>query len=249
LPSAAVVRLEPEATLSIRPGASGAWCYLAVAGHIDVSPTLGSVATHVRTGIGGIDGRMLAPGDLLPVRAPRDIQPAVARIEAPWLERSGDVIRVVLGPQSDYFSADQIAAFLAGPWTVSDRSDRMAYLLDGRPLVHAKGFNIVSDGIVMGAIQVPGEGKPLVLMADRPPTGGYPKIATIIGADLGRIAQFRPGTRFRFTAVSVAEAVKARRDEAEALAVQIKLEPLIRTHFTSEYLLTRNLVDGVTDGR
>ena len=124
-------------------------------------------------------------------------------IAAPWLDRPLDTIRVVLGPQHDYFADDQIAAFLAGPWTVSAKVDRMAYYLDGPRLTHARGYNIVSDGIAMGAIQVPGDGRPIVLMADRQSTGGYPKIATIIGPDLGRLAQARPGAVFRFAAVSI----------------------------------------------
>jgi allophanate hydrolase subunit 2 len=131
----------------------------------------------------------------------------------------------VLGPQHDYFADDQIAAFLAGPWSVSTKGDRMAYFLDGPQLTHARGYNIVSDGIATGTIQVPGDGRPIVLMADRQSTGGYPKIATIIGPDLGRMAQARPGTRFGFEAVSIAEAVAARREEAAVLARRIVAEP------------------------
>ncbi len=104
---------------------------------------------------------------------------------APWLERDPSVIRVVLGPQDYYFASDQIAAFLERPWMVSPRGDRMACFLDGVPLTHEKGHDIVSDGVAMGAIQVPGNGLPIILMADRQSTGGYPKIATVIGPDLG----------------------------------------------------------------
>jgi biotin-dependent carboxylase-like uncharacterized protein len=246
LPSAVVLPLVPEARLAVRPGPWGAWCYLAVAGSIDVPPVLGSVATHTRSGLGGIGGRGLAAGDLLPIAAARAGAPP-AMIEAPWLAPGDDVIRVVLGPQDDYFSRDQIDAFLAGPWTVSARSDRMAYLLEGPRLAHAKGFNIVSDGIALGAIQVPGEGRPVVLMADRQPTGGYPKIATVIGADLGRLAQLRPGARFRFAAVSIEAAVAARRALAAALNAPPALAPLLRTDLPSEFLLGLNLIDGVTD--
>jgi allophanate hydrolase subunit 2 len=152
----------------------------------------------------------------------------------------------VLGPQDDYFTAQAIEAFLAGPWRITPRSDRMAYLLEGPRLAHAKGYNIVSDGIAFGAIQVPGEGQPVVLMADRQPTGGYPKIANVIGADLGKLAQLRPGTEISFAAVSVAEAVAARRDAAALLRKPPALKPLVRTDFPSEFLLGLNLVDGVT---
>jgi allophanate hydrolase subunit 2 len=125
----------------------------------------------------------------------------------------------------------------------------MACFLDGTPLSHAKGHDIVSDGVAMGAIQVPGNGLPIILMADRQSTGGYPKIATVIGPDLGRLAQVQGGGRIAFAAVSVAEAVAARRTEAEALRGEIPREPLLRTDFPAEFLLGLNLVGGVTDGR
>jgi 5-oxoprolinase (ATP-hydrolysing) subunit C len=246
--SPALVHLTPRSTLAIRAGAEGAWCYVAMAGHIEVAPTLGSVSTHTRSQIGGLHGRGLAAGDGLTVTMPRIVEPEIANIVAPWLERGDDPIRVVLGPQDDYFAPDQIAAFLRGPWTLSSRSDRMAYILDGTPLTHAKGFNIVSDGVAMGAIQVPGNGCPTVLMADRQPTGGYPKIANVIGVDLVRLAQVRPGARIAFRAVDIAEAVDLRRAEAGALAVPIVREPLIRTDLSSEFLLARNLVGGVSAG-
>ena len=171
--------------------------------------------------------------------------PSLGAIFAAWLDRPANTVRVVLGPQHDYFADDQIAAFLAGPWSVSAKSDRMACFLEGPRLTHARGYNIVSDGIAMGAIQVPGDGRPIVLMADRQSTGGYPKIATIIGPDLGRLAQARPGTAFRFEAVSIAQAVAARREEAALLARGIVAEPLVRTHLSSEFLLGLNLIDGV----
>jgi 5-oxoprolinase (ATP-hydrolysing) subunit C len=244
--SPAIIRLTPQSRLSVRAGTRGAWCYVAVAGEIVVAPTLGSAATHTRSRIGGLDGRALSAGDVLPVSNPQVLEPAIAVISAPWLEREGEDIRVVLGPQDDYFAADQVARFLAGPWALSSRSDRMAYILEGPQLTHAKGFNIVSDGVAMGAIQVPGNGQPVVLMADRQPTGGYPKIANVISADLGRLAQMRPGAQLRFRAVDVDAAVQARKDEAAALARPIERQPLIRTELTSEFLLATNLVGGVS---
>ena len=246
LPPAVVLNLDEGAVLKIRAGNRGSWCYLALAGRLSGVPkVLGSHATHTRTGFGGVNGRAIMSGDRLGFAPSGSSQPSISAIVAPWLDRPIDTIRVVLGPQHDYFAEDQIAAFLAGPWTVSARSDRMAYFLDGPRLTHARGFNIVSDGIARGAIQVPGDGRPIVLMADRQSTGGYPKIATIIGADIGRLAQARPGTAFRFAVVSIDEAVSARRDEAALLARGIVVEPLLRTHLTSEFLLGLNLIDGV----
>ncbi|AWN35520.1 biotin-dependent carboxyltransferase family protein [Methylobacterium radiodurans] len=245
LPPAVALTLRPGTTLSIRAGRSGAWCYLAVAGRIDVPPVLGSTATHTRSRLGGLDGRALAPGDGLTVAEARAALGEPAMLRAPWLDRPPGTIRVVLGPQDDAFAPAEVAAFLDRDWTVSPRGDRMACFLDGTPLVHARGHDIVSDGVAPGAIQVPGQGLPIVLMADRQPTGGYPKIATVIGADLGRLAQGQAGTRLRFRAVSHAEAVEARRAEAAALEPPVVLEPVVRTAFSSEFLLGRNLIDGV----
>jgi biotin-dependent carboxylase-like uncharacterized protein len=246
LPSGCVLAtLEPGAVLKIRAGQSGAWCYLAIAGSLAVPEVLGSHATHTRTGFGGVDGRALHVGDTLRLEPSGVSAAPLGVFAAPWLDRPPGRIRVVLGPQDDYFAEDQIAAFCDGPWRVSTKADRMAFFIDGPTLTHARGYNIVSDGIAMGAIQVPGNGRPIVLMADRQSTGGYPKIATVIGPDLGRLAQTRAGAEFRFEIVSVEQAVAARRAEAAALAGGIVVEPLLRTNLTSEFLLGLNLIDGV----
>ncbi|PTM40011.1 biotin-dependent carboxyltransferase family protein [Bosea sp. 124] len=249
LPPAVVARLEPGARLKLRAGPAGVWCYLAVAGGLALPQVLGSGATHARTGMGGLEGRMLQAGDRLPVGMATTGDTPAGVIVAPPLERPAGTIRVLLGPQDDYFAADQITAFLAGPWTVSARGDRMACFLEGERLSHKLGFNIPSDGVAMGAIQVPGEGQPIVLMADRQSTGGYPKIATVIGADLGRLAQARPGTQLAFRAVSHAQAVQARAEEHAFLTSPIAIEPLTRSLFSSEFLLGLNLVDGWVDAR
>ncbi len=247
LPTACALTLEPGQSLAIRAGSTGAWGYLTVAGRIDVPPVLGSTATHTRSALGGLGGRGLRAGDRIPVALGRVGDGAPQGLIAPWLERDPSVIRVVLGPQDYYFASDQIAAFLERPWMVSPRGDRMACFLDGVPLTHEKGHDIVSDGVAMGAIQVPGNGLPIILMADRQSTGGYPKIATVIGPDLGRLAQVQGGSQIVFRAVSVAEAIAARRTEAEALRSELRREPLLRTDFTPEFLLSINLIDGVTD--
>ncbi|RXT51261.1 urea amidolyase [Bosea sp. Tri-44] len=247
LPPAVVVAVEPGAKLKLRAGQAGAWCYLAVPGGFDVPQVLGSAATHTRTGIGGIEGRGLMIGDRLAIGGASPAEVETGQIIAPLLERPAEAIRVILGPQDDYFAPDQIADFLAGPWTISARGDRMACFLEGPKLSHLLGYNIASDGIAMGAIQVPGEGQPIVLMADRQSTGGYPKIATIIGPDLGRLAQARPGTSLRFHVATHAEAVAARAAEQAFLSAAIPVEPLVRKRFSSEFLLSLNLVDGWVD--
>ncbi len=241
------LRLEPGGRLAIRAGVSGAWCYLAVAGTIDVPAVLGSRATHIRSGLGGLGGRGLGAGDRLAISGARRVIETVSAIDAGVLEADGGPIRVVLGPQADHFTDDQIAAFLEREWRLSPRSDRMAYALEGPPLGHARGHDIVSDAVAHGAIQVPGSGLPFVLMADRQPTGGYPKIATVIGADLGRMAQIRPGGTVRFRAVTSDEAVAARRTLADRLTRPVRSTPMVRGELSTADLIGRDLVSGVVD--
>jgi 5-oxoprolinase (ATP-hydrolysing) subunit C len=128
---------------------------------------------------------------------------------------------VVLGPQDDEFSDEAKALLLDSDWKISSTSDRMGYRLEGPVIKHLHGHNIVSDGTVDGSIQVPGSGAPIVLMPDRGTTGGYPKIATVISVDLGRLAQISPGTAFRFKAVGMAEA----QDEAKKFADLVRSLP------------------------
>ena len=158
--------------------------------------------------------------------------------DPPVVGRAGRV-RVVLGPQADRFTAAGLAAFLEADWRVLPESDRMAYRLDGPAIEHAAGFNILSDGIVRGSIQVPGTGRPLVMQADHQTTGGYPKIATVISADTGALAQLAPGRRVRFVAVTAAQARAARVTWPPTLLGSGQL--------TSGQLLAHNLVSGVVD--
>jgi len=241
LPPACLFALPPGARLVLRAGASGAWCYLAIGAHLDLPSALGSLATHARSGIGP---KPLAAGDAPPLLDIGVAPVGPHSIEAPWLRADDAPIRVMVGPQDDYFPRETIAAFLAAEWRVGARSDRMAYALEGPRLNHARGHDIVSDGAAMGAIQVPGSGAPFVLMADRQPTGGYPKIATVIGADLGRIAQLRPGDSLRFRAVGRGEAVAARAALKEKLATGTALTPLLR-EAPMEKLMVENLIGGV----
>ncbi|MCJ2020654.1 biotin-dependent carboxyltransferase family protein [Methylobacterium sp. E-065] len=223
----------------------GLRAYLAVAGGFAVAPMLGSVSTHTRTRLGGLAGEALAAGDLLPLRAP---VPAGRPLTLPLVHRPrlGGPIRVVLGPQADGFTPEGIHTFLSAPYTLSARADRMGCHLDGPAIAHADGFNIVSDGIVNGSIQVPGHGRPLILLADRHTTGGYPKIATVISADFGRLAQVRPGEAIRFEAVSVEAAQALAREARRALAAQLAaLVPAGGGDLDSGFLLACNLVGGV----
>jgi biotin-dependent carboxylase-like uncharacterized protein len=244
LAPACVLALSPGERLTIRPGAAGSWCYVAPFGGFDAPPVLGSVATHVRSGLGGLEGRALRAGDALPVDGLAAAPTATMRLEAPWLARPAAPTRILLGPQDDYFTPEAIDALLGARWRISPRSDRMAYALEGPRLKHARGHDIVSDGVAFGAIQVPGDGAPLILMADRQPTGGYPKIANVIGADIGALAQMRPGKEIVFAHVTLDEAVAARRALAETIGAGVRLAPL-HDALSTELLMSNNLVDGV----
>lgn len=203
LGQAARITLQPGQRLAATPGASGVFSYLAVAGGLATPPVLCSRATHTRAHLGGIDGRVLRDGDRLPLSATSFSRQANATITAPWLAGDPQPLRVVQGPQDDYFTADALATFFASEFRVSRRTDRMAYRLDGPNIAHARDFNIVSDGIAPGAIQIAGDGQPLVLMADHPPTGGYPKLGHLIRADIARLAQMRAGAVCRFAPIEV----------------------------------------------
>ncbi len=240
------------AKIDIGAARDGLFMYLAIAGGLDVPADLGAVATHMRAGIGGIAGRNLRSGDRLPCRSTNPAGSDQELGPAHSLGATDGPVRVMLGPQDDYFSAAGLATFLGEPYTVSPQADRMGFRLTGPKIEHGpKGYNIVSDGIATGSIQVPGMGEPLILLADRQTTGGYPKIATVITADLGRLAQMRPGTTLRFKAVTRAEAVAVLAAErAELEAFRAHLRPQSGTiGLTSERLLSLNLIDGWTNGR
>jgi antagonist of KipI len=180
--------------------------YVAVAGGIDTPPALGSRATYLRGQLGGLGGRAIKKDDRLPLGPPPPIR--AARVRGDRLpDYSGEaVVRVVLGPQDDRFTARGVAAFLGGLYEMLPQSDRMGARLRGPWIEHVKGHDIISDGVPLGGIQVVGDGQPIVLLVDRQSTGGYTKIATICSFDIGRVGQVKPGQRLRFRQVTVAAA-------------------------------------------
>lgn len=202
----------------VGPVKRGLRFYLAVEGGFAVEPVLGSRSTHARTGIGGFEGRKLKAGDALPLARPVASPGGERRFDPALLPPVPERLRVVLGPQEDYFTPAGIATFLTSDYTVARDADRMGCRLEGPAIEHAKGHNIISDGMPLGGIQVPGNGQPIVLMRDRQTTGGYPKIACVIGPDLAALAQKRPGETVRFAAVAGEEAARIARESARSTA-------------------------------
>lgn len=204
------VRLKAGDTLGLGTARRGVRAYLAVSGGIELPPALGSRSTYVRGRLGGLEGRPLKKSDLLPTGAPVGSLDALegrrVRGELVPSYSNEPEVRVVLGPQADRFTPDGIAAFLQGAYEMLSQSDRMGARLRGSRIAHARGHDIISDGIPLGGIQVVGDGQPVILLVDRQSTGGYTKIATVCSFDIGRVGQVRPGERLRFRSVSVEQA-------------------------------------------
>ena len=225
--------------------------YLAVAGGLALAPFMGSLSTYARAGIGGFEGRKLAAGDVLPLTLERAPPGDDRRLGTPFDYGSGP-IRVIWGPQDDYFSARGRKTFVESEYRVSKEADRMGIRFEGPIIEHAVhvdkgGADIISDGIGPGAIQVPGAGLPIALLADRQTVGGYPKIATVASVDLPRLGRLLPGQTVRFTPVPVEEAERLRRDQEARLARAIaELKPARPPGgIDLARLYEENLIDGV----
>jgi antagonist of KipI len=203
----------------------GTRAYLAIAGGWQLPLVMGSRSTYLRAGLGGYQGRALREGDRLPVGS---WSPASRELAEQLRQRQGSgvfaamdwgvtaellpayhsapVIRAMRGNHFDLFSAKSREAFFSEPFRVTPQSDRMGYRLDGPSLTLSQPYELISEAVSFGTVQVPAEGKPIVLLADRQTTGGYPKIAQIATVDLPVIAQTKPGDLIRFTEVGRGEA-------------------------------------------
>lgn len=197
---------------ALRVGAIQNGCaYLSIAGGALLPEAMGSQSTYVRVAVGGLNGRALTTGDSFDGPAnPVDVSTRELQSTQPFEWPAGPV-RVIAGPQSDHFTADALDALVGTMWTTTAEQDRMGVRLSGQRLTHltAAHADITSDGIAPGTIQVPGNGLPIVLLADCHTVGGYPKIATVITADLPRMAHMPPGTSFQFQLVDHAQAARA----------------------------------------
>jgi antagonist of KipI len=196
---------------------SGMWAYLAISGGVLSKPVLGSSSTYLRGPFGGLDGRQLQAGDMLrsgtPSRSLNDLAARTLPTDARPLYGDNPILDVIMGPQEKYFTEESAAKFISQEYVVSPTSDRMGYRLEGGKLTHRNKTELISEGMTMGAIQVPSNGQPIVMMADSPTTGGYPKIGTVASADLPLLAQCVPGkSKIRFRKTTVAKAQKKYRE-------------------------------------
>jgi biotin-dependent carboxylase-like uncharacterized protein len=242
------VRLNRGEVVRIGSLTGGAVLYVAVEGGFDIAPVLGSQSTYIRGGFGGWHGRALQAGDHLPLareRASDRLDHRLESLELGWPKR----FRALLGPQREMFSERELANFFSTEFVVSPDTDRVGMRLHG-PLVHdPRGVQMVSDAVAPGSVQVPGSGLPIVLLADRQTTGGYPKIATVISADLPALGRVPIGARIGFELITLEAAQALRRSlDAEYESFHDRLIPLLPDAAHVEpRLLDSNLISGVVD--
>jgi antagonist of KipI len=200
------VEVKAGATLPLGPTRSGARCYLAVRGGIDAPKAMGSASVHLLTGVGG---RALRAGDVLGVGNGAIRQP---RWKTPWKTHTGmnacAALRVTDGPQAEWFGGE----LYAGSWSVAEESDRMGLRLRG-PAIPSPPGHMITEGVPLGAVQVPPGGQPIILFVEHQTTGGYPKPANVISADFTRLGQLRPRDEVRFERVSMDRALDLLRDQ------------------------------------
>ncbi len=213
-----ICQAKPGDTLSFAGVATGCRAYISTAGGFTVKPVMGSTSTYLRGKLGGYDGRALKAGDILTTG--RSSHPTPSKEFVLPVEYRPDYahsIRVILGPQDDAFTQKGIETFLSAEYTVTNEADRMGYRFDGPKIEHKNGADIISDGIALGAIQVPAHGTPIIMLADHQTTGGYTKIANVISVDIPSVAQKKPGDKIRFNRISIEEAQHLYRQREEKL--------------------------------
>lgn len=200
---------------------NGCRSYIAFSGAIEVPIIMGSKSTFTRGKMGGFEGRALKQGDILTIGEPNKPLSSLAGKEIQedlYDYRNNIELRVILGPQEDAFTEKGLGTFLNREYKVTNECDRMGYRLDGEKIEHKDGGDIISDGIAMGAIQVPSHGNPVIMMADRQTTGGYTKIGNVISVDLPKVAQAKPGDKITFKKIELKEAHKLLKDVEDKIA-------------------------------
>lgn len=230
-------------------GASTGTAYLAISGGIDCPLVLKSYSTYTRASIGGINGRNLQVGDRFHASS-ISLDGVKDRQGEPWVY-SQDPIRMISGPQDDAFTDEVRSTLVNSSYQVLQGTDRMGMRLSGEKLTHVepKAADIISDGMIPGAMQVPASGDPIILLADSQTVGGYPKIGVVISADLPRLAHFRPGQVLKFQWVNHEQAMTALKEQDAVLKKWITNLRLLSLDgiVDSEELLALNLVSGFLD--
>ena len=237
----AVRTLRADEQLSIRPGRWGSWAYLAFAGDLECASWARSTSTHLPSGLGG---GAISPGSLLRVCNAKVLHEREGPLPIPSFARASQLVRVVLGPQTQCFDVEASAAFLQEPFTVTSASDRMGMRLHGPTLALGDALSIPSEPIVRGSVQVAGDGVASILLADHQTTGGYPKIATLLSADVDGVAQLRPRDSLRFQAVRPDEAVQLVRAHA-TLRRRFLQEVARPAGLLADRLMRENLISGM----
>jgi antagonist of KipI len=210
---------KPGRALRLGPTRSGARCYLCIRGGIQVKAFLGSASTHVLSGLGGHEGRALRKGDVLRIGEASGVsrkQSLSARALANLQPRK--VLRVTSGPQSDWFSEAAQKVFYENTFRVAEESNRMGIRLQGPAIPTASSGEMISEGVALGAVQVPEGGLPIILFVEQQTTGGYPKIANVISADFHSLGQLRPRDEIRFERVEWGTARSLLREQEELMA-------------------------------
>lgn len=208
IPMYEAVPVKKGDTMSFMGIKSGSRAYVAFAGGLDLPLVMGSRSTHLKSKLGGMDGRKIGAGDVIEFLAPKTKLPNLSKrkTEPEDFSRPSCTLRVVMGPQDDCFTDKGIKTFLENEYTLTNEADRMGLRFEGEVIEHKNGGDIITDGISFGAVQVPSHGQPIVMMADHQTTGGYTKIASVISVDLPKAAQLKPGCKVKFEKVSVEEA-------------------------------------------
>jgi biotin-dependent carboxylase-like uncharacterized protein len=213
------VQARPGQTLQVGPTRGGARCYLCVHGAILVQTLMGSASSHVLSGLGGWQGRALRKGDRLPVGEP-GVRFHERTIAASAIERLSPrrVLRVTQGPQSDLFPEPSHRLLCEATYRVKEESNRVGIRLEGPPIPASSDGEMITEGVSLGAIQVPPGGRPIIVFVEQQTTGGYPKIANIISADFHSLGQLRPRDEIRFERVEMETARRLLREQEELLA-------------------------------
>jgi biotin-dependent carboxylase-like uncharacterized protein len=217
MPMWQAVRVPAREVLTCGGLKTGTRLYVAVQGGLDVRPIMGSASTSLAGHFGGIEGRGLRKGDLLSVRKRSGARARTLKPGAVQELYPRGPIRVTRGAQHDWFDAEAFDTLLCSSYTVSEESNRSGLRLQGEPIPSRVGTQLLTGGVSLGAIQVPQNGQPIILFVDQQTTGGYPKIANVISADMHRVGQLRPRELVRFAEVTIPEAIRLLREQEQQL--------------------------------